>query len=93
MPKAKNSFVRQLENLLPLNAPPIHGLEITPDDVNDLTDVTRGIWIGTGGDIKVTTLGGETSTYKNAPSGWLLVGFYTKVHATNTTASNLVAVW
>ena len=73
-----------------ITEPPRHAFDIAPHDTNDLTYVTRAIWVGTGGNLKVTLLGGETVTYKNLANGTEKVGFFTRVFATGTTATDLI---
>lgn len=86
---AKNTYTSR--DLVPdITEPPRHAFAITPDDDTDMEFVTRAIWVGTGGDLKVTTLGGETETFKNIPDGTEKVGFFVRVFATGTTASDLV---
>ena len=55
--------------------------------------VTRRIYVGVSGDVKVDLQGGETGvTFKAAPVGFLDI-HATKVYATGTAATNLVALW
>lgn len=66
---------------------------ITPSDSVDLTNSTRGIYVGVSGDITldlVTT--GTTIFFKAVPVGVLPVQAK-RVRATNTTATNLVGMW
>ena len=59
-------------------APGVKQFEITPDDVNELSDVVRQIYVGNGGTVVVVdTLGNEVS-YKNVPSGSYLGPFFVK---------------
>ena len=62
---------------------------ITPSDTNDLTRVTRAIWVGTEGDLQVTLRSGETVTFANMYPGWHPIRA-TRVWATGTTASALI---
>lgn len=67
---------------------------ITPSDtVNFTKGVSRAIWVGTGGNIVGVTASGTTTTLTNVPSGFMLTGQYTRINSTNTTASNLVALY
>ena len=77
-------------SLAGLESPCEHAFDITPNDSTDLAYVTRGIWVGTGGNLKVITKGGETVTFTNIPNGTLKEGRYVRVLATGTTASGLV---
>jgi hypothetical protein len=49
-----------------------------------------GLYIGTGGDVKVTTAGGTDVTFVNTNSGQIIPLTITKVFATGTTATNIV---
>lgn len=62
----------------------------SPDDANELTAITRSIWVGTGGDLVLICMDGTQATYRNVPSGIRLSGRFKKVLASGTTASNLV---
>lgn len=76
----------------PIDAQATDAAAVTPSDTNDLAMVATALYIGTQGDVVVITLvGGETVTFK-AVVGWLPV-IVTRVLATGTTASNIVAVW
>jgi len=65
---------------------------VTPDDDTDLTNVSRALWVGTGGDVVVTMQGGDTVTFANVPDGSLLPIAVSRVKATNTTAADMVAL-
>lgn len=69
-----------------------HAVAIVPHDVNDLTVVMRGFWIGTAGDLKVIMKGGETVVWPG-----LTVGYHpiraSRVFATGTTASGIIGGW
>lgn len=81
-----------------------HGSPITTSDSAGLTvgtlaagvtapTVTRRIYVGVSGDVKIDEAGGETGiVYKAVPVGMLDV-HATKVYATGTTATNLIAKW
>lgn len=65
---------------------------ITPSDTVDIpTGVTRAIFVGTGGDLKVDLVAGGTEVYKNIGDGMRWVGHASRVYATGTTALNLIA--
>ena len=68
---------------------------VIPDNGADLSHSTRGIAFSTAGDLKVTTVGGETLTI---PDGILSAGIIhpievTKVFLTGTTASGIMGVY
>ena len=52
----------------------------------------RAIYVGVGGDITISCNGADV-LYKNAPSGAILPVQATQVKASNTTATNLVALY
>jgi len=76
-----------------LSSPAEHAAAITPDDENNLANSTRGIYVGTAGDLKITTVGGETVTLANVAAGVIHPWRIKRVFSTDTTASDLVAVW
>ncbi|MEN1729402.1 MAG: hypothetical protein AAGJ52_13280 [Pseudomonadota bacterium] len=66
--------------------------EISPNDASDLAHVTRALYIGTGGNLRVTAKGGATVTIPNLPSGSVLPIRVSRVHETATTASGLIGL-
>jgi hypothetical protein len=74
----------------PYDAPPTHGFAITKSDADELSVVTRAIWVGTTGDLAVIYKDDTAAvTLKAVPVG-RLSGRFKKVMSTNTTASDLV---
>jgi len=70
------------------------GEGITPSDRNNLPETNAQLFIGTGGNIKVTLSGGNIVTFKNISSGTYLSGIYIdKVHSTGTTVSDIIAIY
>lgn len=71
--------------------PASNGEEVTPSDSTDLTHVSRGLYIGVAGTISVVMRGGQTlSITVEAGLHPLAVS---RVRATGTTATGIVAVW
>lgn len=68
---------------------------VTPNNDNDLPAVTRGIYVGAGGDLVVVPAYGDGTAVKfvAVPTGAILPIMVTKVKATDTTAQNLVAMF
>lgn len=70
---------------------------VTPSDTVDVPASPAGnkccvaLWVGTTGDVALITMSGTTTTLKNV-SGLLPVAC-TRVMSTNTTASNIVALY
>jgi hypothetical protein len=75
-----------------LMEPAAHADLVSPSDTTDLTSTSRSLLIGEAGDIRVTTVGGETVTFP-VVAGQLLPLMVTRVHATGTTASAVVSLW
>jgi hypothetical protein len=68
--------------------------EIITNDRNNLPDINAQLFIGTGGDIKVTLSGGSTVVLKNIPSGTFLKGVYVdKIFRTGTTARDIIGIY
>ena len=88
------STVVGTEHTIHVRCPNIEGgksaADIVPHDTNVITR-TRAIHIGVGGDLKVDFADGGTVTLKVADKS-VLYYEVTKVYATGTTATNLVAV-
>jgi len=75
---------------------PIQGaFAITAHDTNELANVTRAIWVGTTGNIKVVFA--EDTTAEAVTLNAVPVGMYSwavrQVYATGTTASNLLGLY
>ncbi len=71
-----------------LDSPATRAFAITPDDANDLAQITRAIYTGTGGTL-VCTLQDDSSdvTFSSLPAGAILPVRIKRVKATGTTAS------
>jgi len=66
-------------------------------DFNGKAAATRGLYVGSGGDISVEMIGDgladATVIFVAVPTGTLLPVSITRVNNTSTTASDLVAIW
>lgn len=79
-----------------LGTPPEHSAIVTPNDGVDLAFVSQALVVGVPGTLKVTTNGGETTTYTEnqiASVGGYLLGRFTRVWATGTTATEISSLW
>lgn len=73
---------------------------VTPSDSTNISYVGGGtidwpcvLYIGTGGNLRVMTAGGDDVVFSNVLGGTTLPVQVIRVYATNTTASNIVAMW
>ncbi len=67
-------------------------LTVTPSDSTVLPANVRALYVGTGGTLVVTDQAGTDATFSNVPTGALLPIRATKVKATGTTASTIIAL-
>lgn len=67
-------------------------VEVAPDDDNDLEVVAHWLHISQGGSLVVTASRGQTVTFENILPGWHAMEV-SRVHATGTTATGIVAGW
>jgi hypothetical protein len=66
---------------------------VVPSDSTDLTYIASALHIGVGGTVMVNTPGGQTNVPFIVQSGQLLSQRVTRVLATGTTATGIVAKW
>lgn len=77
---------------LGLESPAIGAFSITPSNDAELTYVTRYIYVGTAGHIKVTFVDDTEVTLNNLIAGELHALRVKKVHSTGTTALTIVGL-
>jgi len=75
-----------------LEAPAQHGFAVTPDDITDLIETTRALFIGGRGTLAVTMASGATVSFQGVQAGSLLAIRVQRVHATGTSASQIVGM-
>lgn len=75
-----------------LESPAYSAVPVTPDDSNDLTYLTRGVYIGGTGNLAVIMAGGQTVTFNGAVAGTILPIAVKRVLASGTTATGVVAI-
>ena len=63
---------------------------VTPSDTNDLLVLTRGLYVGVSGDVKVTCMAGNVTTLVGLAAGVFHPIRVRRVWATGTTATNIV---
>ena len=81
------------DHMTGLDSPARSAAAITPNNETGLANVTRAIYVGTGGDLEVVMQGGETVVFPGIPDGSILPVCVTQVRALLTTASDLVGMW
>lgn len=76
-----------------LDSPATRAFAVTPDDGNDLSFVTRALYVGTTGNVAVVTAGDDTVTFSSVPAGAVLPVRAKRIRSTGTTAGNIVGMW
>ena len=66
--------------------------EVTPNDATEYSEC-RAIYVGSGGDLAITTRGGDSVTLVAVPTGSLLPVDAKIILSTGTTASSIVIVF
>jgi formylmethanofuran dehydrogenase subunit B len=66
---------------------------VTPSDTVDLEDVSRGIYVGTTGDVEVITAKGRTVVIPNLVAGIEHGGRFTRIKAARTTATDIFVLY
>lgn len=74
-------------------SPASSAFAITTHNTNELTTVTRGVYVGVSGDLKVDMLDGTTVTFANIVAGVIHPLRVRKVYATGTTATNIIGLY
>lgn len=75
-----------------VSSPATGGEAVTPHDVNDFTNASRAIYVGSAGDVAAVMVNGTVLVFKAVPAGTMLPIRCRRINATNTTATNMVAV-
>jgi hypothetical protein len=70
-----------------------HAFAVTPSDSTDLAFVTRGLYVGVGGDVRVTMMSGDGATFVGLAGGMVHPLRVSRVFATNTTATSIVGLY
>ncbi len=72
---------------------------VTPSDTANVPSVSGGtnngcvLYVGSAGNLRVQTVGGDDVTFNNINTGAFIPVQIVKVYATGTTASNILALW
>lgn len=75
-----------------LTAPAEAGEAITPSDTLDLNNVSRALYVGTSGDLRLILVDGGTITLSGVQAGTIYPVRVRRVLASGTTAGNLVGL-
>lgn len=75
-----------------ISDPVAHAREILPSDGDDLPHVTRALYLGGTGDLRVTMAGGSVVSFAALTAGWHPLRV-SRVHATGTSATNIIGAW
>lgn len=78
---------------IPSDYPARNAAVVTPDNSNDLAHVTRALFVGGSGNLNIDTADGDTVVLTGVVAGQILPIAVKRVRATNTTATNIVALW
>jgi hypothetical protein len=88
---ARNDFSK---HQIAVMTPATHAFAITPHDANELSNVTRAIYVGGAGDVTAVLMDDTAAvTFKAVPAGAVLSVRVKQVKATGTTATHLVGLW
>lgn len=74
-----------------LSGPATDIVPVTPDDVNDMTDVAIALYVETGGTLSLSTIRGGNRSVSVADNSILPIGTR-RVNASGTTASGIHAL-
>ena len=76
-----------------LTSPAVNAEAVVPSNTVALSNVSRAIYVGGGGDIAIEMLSGTTVTLRAAAAGTFLPLRAKKILSSGTTASGLVNFW
>lgn len=77
---------------LTLGDPVTDAAEVAPNDTADLSNISRALYVGVAGDIRVTLSNGTIVTFASMTAGWHPMRV-ARVHATGTTATHILGCW
>ena len=75
------------------NDPHSNAVVVSPSDSADLGYVTRAVYVGTTGNMKVTMQDSGTVLFTGIPAGTTLPIRASRIWSTTTTASTIIALW
>lgn len=74
-------------------SPAYSAAAVVPSDSVNLIGEVKSLYIGGAGNVRVLTSNGETVTFSGMQAGSYLLVQVRRVFATNTTATNIVALY
>jgi hypothetical protein len=81
-------------HLLPTKVDPVENAAVpTLSDTVDLPIPTRGLYVGSTGDVKVTLVNGDVVTYTSMAAGVTHAKRIKRIWLNGTTATGLIAEW
>lgn len=66
---------------------------VTPNDSTDLTIIARALYVGGAGNVKINAADGSTATFVGVLAGSIIPVRAARVYSTDTTATNIVAIY
>lgn len=81
------------ENVTNATMPAVYAGAVTASDSVNLSSIARALYVGTGGNIAAVMPNDDVVLFSNVQSGQILPVRVKRVNATNTTASNIVALY
>lgn len=77
-----------------LDSPAYNAEAVTPSDSVDLTNTSRGLYVGVAGDVSVEMAGtGTAIVFTGVLAGSILPIRITRVNSTSTTATNMTSLY
>lgn len=76
-----------------LDSPASGGEAVTPHASTNLAQVSRGIYVGGGGDVAAVMASGAVLVFSAVPAGTLLPIRCIRINAVNTTATLMLALY
>lgn len=76
-----------------VDAPASSAVAVTPSDSTNFAFEAKALFVGTAGNVVVVMRDGVACTFTNVQAGQILPVRCTRVNSTNTTASNIVALY
>lgn len=66
---------------------------ITKSDATNITGVARALYVGGAGNVAAVMMDGVAITFASVPAGAIIPIRFTRINSTNTTATNMVALY